>query len=195
MYRNKLHKGVDARSQILQSLLAALGERDFITEGHARRLEELCSRVGEKIDLSKIQLSDLALLAQVHDLGKVGTPDRILFKKGPLSKDEWEIMHQHSEKGYRIALSSTDLSSIADFILKHHERWDGNGYPLGISGEEIPIECRILSVVDAFDAMTNDRPYRKAMTINKAAEELKRSAGTQFDPDLVPVFLSVIQEG
>ena len=98
-------------------------------------------------------------------------------------------------EGYRIALSSTDLSSIADFILKHHERWDGNGYPLGISGEEIPIECRILSIVDAFDAMTNDRPYRKAMTINEAVEELKRSAGTQFDPDLVPVFLSVIQEG
>ena len=126
-------------------------------------------------------------------MGKVGIPDRILFKKGSLSKDEWEIMHQHAEKGYRIARSSTDLSGIADLILKHHERWDGSGYPLGISGEEIPAECRILSIVDAFDAMTNDQPYRKAMKKKEAVIELQKNAGTQFDPDLVPVFLSVLE--
>ncbi|MCJ7806536.1 MAG: PAS domain S-box protein, partial [Clostridia bacterium] len=192
MYRAKLHKGVDARSQIIQSLMAALGERDFITEGHARRLEKFCYKIGKEINLSNKQLSDLVLLAQVHDLGKVGTPDKVLFKQGFLNDKEWELMRQHSEKGYRIALSSTDLSGIADLILKHHERWDGSGYPLGISGEEIPIECRILAIVDAFDAMTHDRPYRKSIKKKEAVIELQKNAGTQFDPNLVPVFLSVI---
>jgi len=194
MYRAKLHKGVDARAQIIQSLLATLGERDYITEGHARRLETLCVFIGNKVGISKKQLSDLRLLAQVHDLGKVGTPDNILFKKGPLTEQEWQTMKQHSEKGYRIALSSVDLTGIADLILKHHEHWDGSGYPLGMSGEEIPIECRILALADAYDAMTNDRPYRKAMEKEEAVAELKNKAGSQFDPVLVQTFLSILEE-
>jgi diguanylate cyclase (GGDEF)-like protein/PAS domain S-box-containing protein len=193
MYRDKLHKGVDSRSQIILSLMAALGERDFITEGHARRLEDLCNRVGEKIGLSKKQLSDLVLLAQVHDLGKVGTPDKILFKNGSLTDEEWQIMQQHSEKGYRIAMSSSDLSGIANLILKHHERWDGCGYPLGIGGKEIPIECRILSIADAYDAMTSDRPYRKAMKQEETIAELQKNAGSQFDPELVDIFITILQ--
>lgn len=193
MYRAKLHKGVDARSQIIQSLMAALGERDFITEGHARRLEELCCKVGEKVNLTKKQLSDLSLLSQVHDLGKVGIPDSILFKEGSLTDEEWDIMKQHSEKGYRIASSSNDLSGIAEFILKHHERWDGSGYPLGLKGEDIPIECRILAIVDAYDAMTNDRPYREAIDKKLAIKELEINAGNQFDPFLVNIFLMVIR--
>lgn len=192
MYRAKLHKGVDTRSQIIKSLLATLGERDFITAGHARRLEDHCIQIGEEIGLSTKQLSDLRLLAQVHDLGKVGTPDQILFKKGALSLDETKLMRQHSEKGYRIALASTDLAGIADLILKHHERWDGNGYPLGLRGEDIPIECRILAIADAFDAMTNDRPYRRSMQVEKAVAELKANAGTQFDPGLVEIFLALL---
>jgi len=193
MYRAKLHKGVDARSQIILSLMAALGERDFITEGHARRLEDLCCKVGEQVGLSKKQLSDLILLAQVHDLGKVGIPDKVLFKKAQLTEDEWVIMKQHSEKGYRIASSSNDLAGIADLILKHHERWDGLGYPLGIRREDIPVECRILSIVDAYDAMTNDRPYRKAMPAGEALKELKAKAGSQFDPLLVDTFLTILR--
>lgn len=192
MYRAKLHKGIDARSQILQSLMVTLGERDFITEGHARRLEELCRLVGEMINLSVKQLSDLMLLAQVHDLGKVGIPDRILFKKTELTDSEWEIMHQHPEKGYRIALSSTDLAGIADLILKHHERWDGKGYPLGLKEEEIPVECRILAIADAYDAMTNNRPYRLAVSQEDAVTELKAHAGKQFDPQLVKLFLELL---
>jgi len=193
MYRAKLHKGVDARAQIIQSLLATLGERDYITEGHARRLESLCVMIGEKSGLSKKQLSDLRLLAQVHDLGKVGTPDGILFKEGTLTRQEWQIMKKHSEKGYRIALSSVDLTGIADLILKHHENWDGSGYPLGLQGENIPIECRILSIADAYDAMTNNRPYRKAMSKEKAIQELKEKAGIQFDPRLIQTFLTIIK--
>ena len=194
MYRDKLYSSKSSRSKIVQSLLAALAERDYITEGHARRLENLCRAVGEKINLSSHQLADLALLAQVHDLGKVGIPDQILFKPGPLSEEEWEIMRGHPEKGYRIATSSPDLAAVADLILKHHERWDGKGYPLGLSSISIPVECRILSVVDAFDAMTNKRPYNKTMTREEAIQELKDNAGTQFDPELVQVFIAVLGE-
>jgi HD-GYP domain-containing protein (c-di-GMP phosphodiesterase class II) len=122
----------------------------------------------------------------------VGIPDSILFKPGPLTADEWRIMKLHPEKGYRIAISSPDLSSVADLILKHHERWDGRGYPLGISGEDIPIECRILSIVDAFDAMTNDRPYSRAISKEEAVEEIVNCSGTQFDPKLVQMFKSIV---
>lgn len=194
MYRDKLHKGVGAKSQIIQSLMVTLRERDFITEGHARRLEKMCLQVGKKLNMSKKQLSDLSLLAHIHDLGKVGIPDRILFKPGPLTEEEWKIMRQHSEKGYRIALSSSDLSEIAELILKHHEWWDGGGYPLGLKGEEIPVQCRILSIVDAYDAMTNDRPYSKAMSEEEAIAELKRCAGSQFDPKILKIFLSIINK-
>ncbi len=195
MYREKLHKGVDARSQILQSLMAALGERDYITTGHALRLEKLCLKIAEEISLTKKQISNLILLSQVHDLGKVGIPDNILYKEIALTISEWEVMNQHSEKGYRIALASTDLSDIADLILKHHERWDGNGYPLGLKREEIPIECRILAIADAYDAMTNDRPYRKAMDSKKAIDEIKKNAGTQFDPKLADIFILLYKNG
>jgi HD-GYP domain-containing protein (c-di-GMP phosphodiesterase class II) len=172
--------------------MAALEERDFITSGHAHRLEDLCVRLGRQVKLSSSQLSDLNLLAQVHDLGKVGIPDNILFKPGPLNDQEWEIMQQHPEKGYRIAQSTSDLAGIADLILKHHERWDGKGYPLGLAGDEIPIECRILAIADSFDAMTNDRPYRKAISVEESLEELKQCAGSQFDPELVDIFVHMM---
>ncbi len=194
MYRDKLYRSLSIRSQVVQTLLAALAERDFITEGHTQRLAEICIRIGEKAGLSSSQLSDLYLLTQVHDLGKVGIPDNLLFKKGPLTDEEWEVMRLHPEKGYRIATSSPDLSGVADLILKHHERFDGKGYPLGIDGPNIPVECRILAVVDAFDAMTNERPYNKVKTKEEALEELKNNAGSQFDPSVVKYFLEVINE-
>jgi diguanylate cyclase (GGDEF)-like protein/PAS domain S-box-containing protein len=194
MYRDKLYRSSSSRGKIVQSLLAALAERDYITEGHARRLEDLCRAVGEKINLGSHQLSDLALLTQVHDLGKVGVPDHILFKPGPLTEEEWQIMHTHPEKGYRIATTSPDLAGIADYILKHHECWDGSGYPLGLKGTEIPVECRILAIVDAFDAMTSKRPYNKKRTTEEAVQEIKKHSGIQFDPALVPVFLDVLSE-
>lgn len=194
MYRDKLYRGASARSRLVNTLLAALSERDHIAEGHAERLKDLCERVGAKVGLSTRQLTDLALLAQVHDLGKVGISDKVLFKKSAPTEKEWQLIRQHAEKGYRIALSSPDLAGIADLILKHHERWDGSGYPLGLKEEEIPIECRILAIADAYDAITNDRPYHKAEGTDKAVEELKRCAGTQFDPMLVEEFLSIIEE-
>lgn len=144
------------------------------------------------MNLSEERLNDLRLLSRFHDLGKVGIPDRTLFKPGRLTSEEFKEMKRHSEIGYRIALSTSDLAPIADYILKHHEWWDGSGYPLGLQGEDIPLECRILAIVDAYDSMTRDRPYRTAMSAQDAIAELQKYAEIQFDPELVERFVELI---
>jgi diguanylate cyclase (GGDEF)-like protein len=192
MWLDKQNRSESARSKVVKALLAALSERDYIAGGHAERLDDLCAKIGTEIGLDKHSISNLSLLAQVHDLGKVGIPDRILFKVGSLDEEEWQVMKQHPEIGCRIAQTTPELEPVADLILKHHEKWDGSGYPLGLAKEEIPVECRILAIVDAYDAMTNDRPYRKAKADSEALQEIERFSGRQFDPELVKVFLSVI---
>ncbi|NLT20622.1 MAG: HD domain-containing protein, partial [Syntrophomonadaceae bacterium] len=136
----------------------------------------------------------LQLLAQFHDIGKVGVPDRILFKEDRLTPEEYLEMQRHSEIGQRIALAAPELSSLAGLILKHHEWWNGKGYPLGLAGEDIPLECRILALADAYDAMTNDRPYRKAMSHEEAKAEIIRCSGTQFEPRLATLFLELLEK-
>lgn len=188
MYREKLHSGQQGRLAIVQTLMKSLAIRDFITDGHAERLHNIVTVVAEDIGLPDTRLSYLQLLAQFHDIGKVGIPDKILFKPGPLTLEESNEMRRHCEIGHRIAKSSPDLAPIADWILMHHEWWNGNGFPLGLKGEEIPPECRILSIADAYDAMTTSRPYREPISPDAAVAEIKRCAGTQFDPGLVRVF-------
>jgi diguanylate cyclase (GGDEF)-like protein/PAS domain S-box-containing protein len=192
MYREKLHRSQSNRSAVVQTLNKALEARDFITEGHADRIETLVVAMAEKLCLSSHRISDLRLFAKFHDIGKVGIKDRILFKPGSLNPEETREMRQHCEIGYRIAQASSDLIPIADWIYKHHEWWDGSGYPLGLKGKEVPLECRILAIADAYDAMTSDRPYRKALTCEWALAELERCAGGQFDPVLVERFLEVL---
>ncbi len=194
MYRQKMHQSLSVRGSIVKTMMVALEAKDHITEGHADRLGDLMEQMGRTLQLAPAVVADMRLLAKFHDIGKVGIPDSILKKPGKLTDAEQVIMRQHCEIGYRIAKSSPDLEPIADSILKHQEHWDGNGYPLGISGEQIPIECRVLGIVDAFDAMTNDRPYRKAMSDDEAIEELQRCAGSQFDAELVEVFIALQRE-
>ncbi|MDO7786227.1 HD domain-containing phosphohydrolase [Desulforamulus aquiferis] len=194
MYREKIERGQEARKAIVQTLMKALAVRDFITDGHADRLYELVTFVAEDIGLSDDRLAYLQLLAHFHDIGKVGIPDKILFKPGPLTPEESNEMKRHCEIGHRIAKSSPDLAPIADWILKHHEWWNGKGFPLGLRGEDIPPECRILSIADAYDAMTTIRPYRNPMSQEAAVAELKRCSGTQFDPGLVRVFTHVTRK-
>jgi HD-GYP domain-containing protein (c-di-GMP phosphodiesterase class II) len=189
MYREKLLHGQSIRSNIVQIAMKALGERDFVTEGHAERLRTIVSSMLIAYGHGKPNSSDMILLAEFHDIGKVGIPDHILFKPGPLTDDEYKEMQRHCEIGQRIALSSPDLAPIANFILNHHERWDGNGYPLRLKGEEIPLACRILAIADSYDAMTSDRPYRTAMSHQDALEEINRCSGSQFDPNVVDVFM------
>jgi diguanylate cyclase (GGDEF)-like protein/PAS domain S-box-containing protein len=194
MYREKLFKSNSIRSAIIRTLTETLQARDYITEGHAKRLQDTVNAMGKTMKLPESSLRDLQLFAQFHDIGKVGIPDRILFKSGPLTLEEKKEMQRHSEIGYRIAVSSPELLPIADWILKHHEWWDGSGYPIGLKMEKIPLACRILAIADAYDAMTSDRPYSLAMSEEKAVSELLNGAGTQFDPTLVQVFLAVFPQ-
>ena len=136
-------------------------------------------------------LNDLKLLALLHDTGKLGIPDEILLKPGSLNAQEWEVMKTHSEKGYHIASSIPEIISIAQAILHHHEHWDGKGYPYGLHGEDIPLLSRMISIVDAFDVMTHDRPYHHAITPDEALEEIRSCAGSQFDPELAEVFIKM----
>ena len=188
MYREKMHQQNSGKSAVVKTLIRALEARDYITEGHCDRVQAELVLLAEAAGLPKNKISDLRLLAQFHDIGKVGVPDHILFKPQALTDEEWEWMRRHCEIGQRIAMASLDMAPIADWILKHHEWWNGQGYPLGLAGEAIPIECRMLAIVDAYDAMTNDRPYRKAMSRRRAMAELRRAAGSQFDPQLVELF-------
>ncbi len=194
MYREKLHHSKSARSMLVHGLKKALEARDFITDGHGERLIDLIDKLGLALGLEERDMAELRLLAQFHDFGKVGVPDRILFKPGRLTEEEYAEMQRHSEIGHRIAQSVPDLCPIADRILKHHEWWNGQGYPLGLVGDDIPLECRILSIADAYDAMTSDRPYRKAMSSEEALKELERFKGRQFDPMLVDKFVKVLKQ-
>jgi len=194
MYREKLLSTRSARHAIMQTLMRALEARDFVTEGHLNRLQEMVTHLAQSIALPNSRIADLRLLAQFHDIGKVGIADRILFKPGPLGPEEVKEMRRHSEIGHRIALASPELARIAEWILTHHEWWNGQGYPLGLSRDEIPLECRILAIADAYDAMTSDRNYRVSLDHNEAVAELRRFSGIQFDPGLVNEFIPSLTE-
>lgn len=194
MYRSKLFEQKSARNTILRTLTSALTMRDHMTEEHATRLQHLACGFGRRMNLSHEDLDYLSLLAVTHDIGKIGIPDEILFKNGSLDPDEWEIMRSHSEIGYRIAIESRELSGIAEYILYHHEHWNGEGYPMKLKEEQIPLICRILAIIDAHDAMTNDRPYRRAMTNGEAIEQLLADKGTKFDPDILEEYIKYLVE-
>ena len=169
-------------------------EKSHETEEHSERLAALTRMVGEALKLSQIELDHLELLATLHDIGKVGIDDRILGKPGKLTAEEWLEMKKHPEIGYRIAAASPELVSISEFILSHHEHWDGSGYPKGLAGEAIPLLSRIIAVTDAYDAMTENRVYRKAMDRESAIAEIKNNAGTQFDPEIAKLFVGMMKQ-
>lgn len=194
MRTKKMMNQSSQKSSLLDSLTQTLTESDYETEEHVERTREMAIRLGQALHLADGELGKLALLAVLHDIGKIAIPHSILLKPGKLTEAEWEIMKTHTEKGYRIANASKELKPIGEYILHHHERWDGGGYPGGLAGEEIPLLSRIITVVDSHDVMVHDRPYHKAMNEEDAKRELLRCAGTQFDPKLVEVFLSVIGE-
>ena len=182
------------KSELVRSIVKALEEVDSDTEEHVKRTQAMGYELGKRLNLTDVQLSDLALLCLLHDIGKVGIPLNILNKPGKLTDEEWVVMKSHTEKGYQIARSAKELVDIADMILHHHEKWDGTGYPDGLYQETIPLLSRIISVVDSYDAMVSDRAYRKGMSVDKAVAELKRCSGTQFDPNIVSEFLAMLPE-
>ncbi|MDZ7836914.1 MAG: diguanylate cyclase [Actinomycetota bacterium] len=192
MSRQKLLESRSAHSSIIGSIKTIMFEKSQETEEHADRLINLSKKLGLSMLLKNDELNELELLCTLHDIGKMSIPANILSKPGKLSDEEWIEMRKHPEVGFRIAQATSELIPIAKYILCHHERWDGKGYPQGFKGEEIPLLSRILSIVDAYDAMTNDRAYRSAMTKEEAMEEIRANAGTQFDPEISQLFLKLI---
>lgn len=188
VYRTKLLEKKSIKSSIINSLKKSLQEKSFETNEHTERVSKYAKAIGKKMNLKKDELDELMLTAQLHDIGKIGIDEQILMKPGKLTIDEFEIMKTHAEKGYRIINASSDLDTIAKYVLGHHEKWDGSGYPLGLKGVEIPLISRIINVVDSYDVMTNNRPYKKAMAQKEALHELERCSGTQFDPKIVNIF-------
>lgn len=194
MYKRKLLESKSAHSSIISSIRTTIFEKSNETREHGDRLSSMARKVGEALKLPYDQLSDLELLGAIHDVGKIGVDSHILCKDGTLNEDDWVEIKKHSEIGYRIAKASGELSSVADGILSHHERWDGKGYPQGLSGEQIPISARIIAVVDSFDAMTHERCYRKVISLEEAKKEIAANAGKQFDPNVVKEFLNIVSK-
>jgi diguanylate cyclase (GGDEF)-like protein/putative nucleotidyltransferase with HDIG domain len=182
-------------STSIRALVAALGARDRDTLSHSDVVVDLAGRLAAELGLGQEEQNEVRQIAVLHDIGKVGVPDRILHKPGPLDDDEWAIMRRHPEIGAQILTSTGTLAHLAPAVLAEHERWDGTGYPNGLAGEQIPLTARIVFVCDAYDAMTTGRPYRGAMAPAAAASELRRNAGTQFDPRVVAALLPVLAAG
>lgn len=193
MYNDKIRNRASAHHVIIQAFIKMMEAKDFAVQGHLAHMEELMLVFSAALNMPEAKSKRLRLFAYMHDIGKVGVAESILLKEEPLLYEEMLKIRQHCEVGYRIAMFVPNLVPVADFILKHHEWWDGSGYPLGLKGEEIPMECRMLAIVDAYDAMTSDRPYRKALDYTSAVSELRRASGTQFDPALVERFIPVVE--
>ena len=183
-----------AHGQSLAALAAALETRDHETEGHSERVTRYSHALGEALGLSGDEMSALERGALLHDIGKIGVPDAVLRKPGPLLSHEWEQMRQHPETGSGMVGKIAFLAAALPVVRHHHERYDGSGYPSRLAGERIPLAARIFAVADTFDAMTSDRPYRAAMSVEEARDEIRRCAGTQLDPRVVEAFLELSAE-
>ncbi len=194
MYKDKLYSSQNARNAIVRNLISAEEARGVLNKESFKRFRRLALMLAEAAGMDKERLKDLELLAQFHDIGNISVPDRILNKPGSVTPDEFEEIQKHSNVGHRIAQSAPDLAHISEYILKHHEWWNGNGYPLGLKGNEIPLESRIVAVVDAYESMMKGRPHRASLSKNEAMTELRKCAGTQFDPALVSKFVQLMSE-
>jgi len=192
LIRNKLLSSKSQKSHVLEVLKGTLKEKTHETERHIERIAKLSFEVGKNLKLPNDILDDLVLASSLHDIGKIAIPITILEKPGKLDDNEWNIIKEHPRIGYRIALSVDEFSHVSKYILYHHEKYDGSGYPEGLKGKNIPLISRIISVTDSFDVMTNERPYKKAMKQSKAVEELIRCSGTQFDPKIVKAFIEIL---
>jgi putative nucleotidyltransferase with HDIG domain len=168
-----------------------LGERDAATCCHSKATGEWARRLATALGLSAEATAFVELCAVLHDIGKISTPDAILFKEGPLTGDEWDVMRDHAAAGARVLSGIPSLQRCAMIVRAHHERWDGRGYPDGLAGTNVPFEARLVAVADAFHAMISDRPYRKAMPPRRALEILKGGAGTQWDPQIVDAMVAL----
>jgi diguanylate cyclase (GGDEF)-like protein len=194
MYSEKLMESKSTRSSIISSLRKTLDERTHETEEHSNRLKELSSKLGKSICLSTEQIYNLQLLALLHDIGITAIPDHILHKSGDITSEEWDIVKTHCEIGYRIITTSQELAHIADDVLCHHENWDGSGYPRGLAAENIPLNSRIIAVLDTYDSMVYGSFYQNPVTKHESIKFIEQQAGKYFDPKIVEAFIKMINK-
>ncbi|MBT3320334.1 MAG: PAS domain S-box protein [Clostridia bacterium] len=193
MYRHKLYERSSMRSKAIDIVMHTLFEKSGRESQHSSRVSEICEAIAIKLDFKRNEVTRMKIAGLVHDIGKIGIDEQILNKSGKLTDDERAEMEKHSEVGWRILSSSNEFSELAHYVLNHHERWDGKGYPHGVSGEEIPIEARIITLADAYDAMTSERSYKAGISKQEAKEEILKCAGTHFDPKIVDVFVNNVE--
>jgi diguanylate cyclase (GGDEF)-like protein/putative nucleotidyltransferase with HDIG domain len=194
MYVEKLRESPKLKLKTIQIIMRELhrsinGERD-----HSQNVGDICERLAIEIGFNKQDARYMRYAGYMHDIGKVGIDSKIFEKEGKLTEEEWLAIKRHSETGYRIMSSVNQYASMADYILSHHEKWDGSGYPAGMKNDSIPIESRIISIADAYHAMTQNRSYRNAMTSEEALEEIQNCKGSHFDPYIADVFIEMIKE-
>ncbi len=192
MYRKKYLESSSLRGKTINTILTALHEKNPREQQHSVKVSEYCVKIAKAMGMTTREINQMELIGMMHDIGKIAISDRVLNKKGTLTAKEWSELKRHPEIGYRILSSSTDMAYIAEYVLKHHERMDGKGYPNGISGDKIPLESRIVAVADAYAAMTNERAYKEGMPETGAIEELRAKSGTQFDAEVVEIFIKKV---
>jgi diguanylate cyclase (GGDEF)-like protein/putative nucleotidyltransferase with HDIG domain len=193
MYRNKVYESQSIQNKTISLIMASLLENNQREQRHSQRVSALCVELARRMGQSEMDISRIRLAGLMHDIGKIGLRESILNKEGLLTSKEKEEMQHHPEIGNRILSSVSDFSEISDSVLQHHERWDGKGYPNALKGEGILLSARIISVVDAFDAMTYERTYHKSYSYELAIEALKQHSGTQFDPEVVSRFVEMLE--
>lgn len=194
MYDNKVVERQNTLASVIDTTLYKHVERNANRGTHSNRVSQLCKYLGMAMELPDIDIYKLEISGLFHDIGKVAIQDYILNKTGPLTVQEWNEIMRHSEIGYWILNTSLEMCDIAKYVLYHHERYDGSGYPKGLKKEEIPLFSRIIAVVDSYDAMTNHRSYKDTLNQDMAVSELILNKGKQFDPDIVDVFIEKVLE-
>jgi len=192
MYRHKLYERASIRSKTIDLIMNTLFEKSNREAMHSSRVSNICQAIASKMNFSKDAINQMRIAGLIHDIGKIGVDETILNKPGRLTLDERRDIERHPEIGWKILSSTTEFSELAQFVLNHHENWDGSGYPNGLKEEAIQLEARIISVADSYDAMTSERSYRTGMSREAAIEELKKCSGTQFDPEIVDVFVNLV---
>ncbi len=192
LYQKKLFESPSMRGRTIHTIIHTLHEKNKGEEEHSLRVSLLCESMGIAMGLPESKVKELKHVGLLHDIGKIAIDEQMLTKPGKLTADEWDDMARHPAIGYRILSTVNEMAEMAEYVLAHHERWDGTGYPKGLKADEIPFEARIISLADAFDAMTSDRPFKKAMSKDASIEQLILHSGTQFDPQLVTIFVEML---
>ena len=192
MYKKKLFESPSMSGKTIKAIINTLHEKNKREEQHSHRVSKLCVAMGEALGLQEYENEELKLVGLLHDIGKIAIDEKVLNKPGKLTDDEWKEIKRHPEIGYRILSTVNDMSDMASYVLYHHERWDGKGYPKGLKEGEIPFVSRIISIADSYDAMTSERSYRGALSEEVAIAQLKKNSGLQFDPELVYVFIEKV---